>query len=301
MTGAQKEMAYLQQFGQPLHAFQRIRREGYKYEKQSHLDHIATLRQYLKIAPYLVPYLHRHVLRHPDLEITGLIDWQHSAIRPWFLACGVPNAFQNWGDDISESMQKPMLPPDLDKLNNQERSCQEELFRRRQVHYLYWAKSASSSPIHFASLAYVGSILRRRIHEHASRPWEGDNVTRNESFNIKYIKILQADLVRLTQERENVIEVETDHLCPVSFGEEESEHIIELGAAEEEADEHFQYCTEALRIGSDGWVPVERFDEAKERTREVKAVALEAADSEEERALMEEHWILDGFDESVYF
>ncbi|EDN06435.1 predicted protein [Histoplasma mississippiense (nom. inval.)] len=67
---------------------------------QSHLELIANLEKYLQIAPHLIPRdcpaLHRPVIRHPDLqpnnifvsnelEIKGLIDWQHSAHvnDPW--------------------------------------------------------------------------------------------------------------------------------------------------------------------------------------------------------------------------
>src|ERR1700761_130380 len=53
--GAKKEIAYLRKFGQPLHPFQRLRREIYNYQKQSHLDYLDSLDKYLRITPYLVP------------------------------------------------------------------------------------------------------------------------------------------------------------------------------------------------------------------------------------------------------
>ncbi len=118
-AGATKEIAYLKKFGRALQPFQRLRREVYNYQAQSHLEHIMNLEKYLKVAPHLVsrdcPALHRPVLRHPDLqpnnifvsnklEIKGLIDWQHSTVLPLFLQCGIPQSLQNYGDEISESL-----------------------------------------------------------------------------------------------------------------------------------------------------------------------------------------------------
>lgn len=55
VTGAEKELAYLDQFGSPRAPYSRIRREYYKYEKQSPADHVKNLRRYLLLAPSLVP------------------------------------------------------------------------------------------------------------------------------------------------------------------------------------------------------------------------------------------------------
>lgn len=88
-AGAEKEIAYLEKFGRPLQPFQRLRREVYNYQSQSHLEHAVALEKYLQIAPYLIPQefpaLHRPTIRHPDLQpnnifisddlkVTGLID-----------------------------------------------------------------------------------------------------------------------------------------------------------------------------------------------------------------------------------
>ncbi|GJE85492.1 hypothetical protein PsYK624_015710 [Phanerochaete sordida] len=55
-TPALKELAYLNQFGQPLLPFRRERRRaGYQNQEQSPLDHIENLNRYLLIAPALVP------------------------------------------------------------------------------------------------------------------------------------------------------------------------------------------------------------------------------------------------------
>ena len=67
---ALKELAYLEQFGQPLLPFRRERRPGYKYQKQLPSDHL-NLNRYLLIAPSLVPTnprLRQFCIRHPDFR-----------------------------------------------------------------------------------------------------------------------------------------------------------------------------------------------------------------------------------------
>ncbi|KAJ6090409.1 kinase-like protein [Penicillium sp. IBT 16267x] len=151
-TGAKKEIAYLTRFGRVLQPFQRLRREIYDYEPQSHWEHITTLENYLQIAPHLVPHkspaLRRPVIRHSDLqpnnifvsddlEVCGLIDWQHSVILPLFLQSGIPKSFQSYRDEISESLQTPSLPDNFDDLEEMEQYQQADIYRRRQLHYLY--------------------------------------------------------------------------------------------------------------------------------------------------------------------
>lgn len=100
--------------------------------------------KYLQIAPHIMPRdcpaLYRPVIRHPDLqpnnifvsnklEIKGLIDWQYSTILPLFLQCGIPQSLQNYGDEISSSLQTPALLSNFDKLEEIEQSCYIELFR----------------------------------------------------------------------------------------------------------------------------------------------------------------------------
>ena len=75
------------------------------YQLSDPSEHIESLESYLKIAPALLPsneFL-QPVLRHPDLQpnnifvsddldIVGLIDWQHAAVLPLFLAAGTQSS-----------------------------------------------------------------------------------------------------------------------------------------------------------------------------------------------------------------
>jgi hypothetical protein len=71
VAAARKELAYFEQFGQPLLPFRRERRDGYKYQEQSPSTHIENLKRYLLIASSLVPRdtaLGRLCICHPDLQ-----------------------------------------------------------------------------------------------------------------------------------------------------------------------------------------------------------------------------------------
>ncbi|EER29794.1 hypothetical protein CPC735_011120 [Coccidioides posadasii C735 delta SOWgp] len=301
-AGATKEIAYLKRFGRPLQPFQRLRREMYNYQAQSHLEHIVNLEKYLQIAPHLIPRdcpaLHRPVLRHPDLqpnnifvssdlEIKGLIDWQHSTVLPLFLQCGIPQSLQNYGDEISESLQTPTLPRNFDELEEIQRFQHAEIFRKRQLHYLYVKLTADKNPEHYDALTYHLSALRRRIFHHASDPWEGDNMT------------LKADLVTLSRNWGGANR-DARTPCPIFFSGDESSECLRLAREQSDADEQFQACQEAIGVANEGWVPVAYYDEAKGRERKLKADALDAAETKEERARIEENWIFDDFCEEDY-
>ncbi|KAJ5981941.1 hypothetical protein N7451_012041 [Penicillium sp. IBT 35674x] len=301
-AGAAKEIAYLTRFGRALQPFQRLRREIYDYKPQSHWEHMTTLENYLQIAPHLIPHnspaLCRPVIRHPDLqpnnifvsddlEICGLIDWQHSTALPLFLQCGIPKSLQNYGDEISESLQIPSLPDNFDELEEMEQYQQADIYRRRQLHYLYVQLTAKLNSEHYEALTANLNTLRRRLFHHASDPWEGDNVT------------LKADLVTLSKKWRE-LDCNMKAPCPISYSVEESIECLRLEQAQSEADEQLQACQEAIGVGNEGWVPIGQYDEAKKRERKLRADALEAAESDQQRAILQANWIFDDFPEEDY-
>jgi len=309
-AGAKKEIAYLTKYGRLLYPFHRLRRETYDYKKQSPSVHVENLEKYLQIASYLIPNdnpaLCRPTIRHPDfqpnnilvsedLEITGVIDWQHCVILPLFLQCGIPNSFQNYGDTVSESLVPPELPPDFDGLSEREKYEQVQVLRRRQLHYFYVANTEMMNPLHYDALSYEHSVTRRKIFDHASSPWEGDNVT------------LKADLIHLVKNWTDVtansaasMDESSRPSCPILFTEDEMSECLRLNAEQIESDEQLQACRDAIGVGSEGWVPLELYDETKQRENKLRADALEAAESEEERAMLREHWVFGDFDEEEY-
>lgn len=194
IRGAEKELAYLRRFGQPLLPFQRVRREAYKYQEQPPSDHIENLDHYLLIASSLIPRnpaLDHFCIRHPDLQpsnvivsrspdsnlhVVGLIDWQHTSILPLFLLTGIPQQLQNYDDIGSQSMTRPSLPEKSDALDETQQSGEMELYRRRLVHYHYVKNTAEYNELHYAALTDPMGMLRRRLFCHASDPWEGETL-----------------------------------------------------------------------------------------------------------------------------
>ncbi|PVI03036.1 phosphotransferase family protein [Periconia macrospinosa] len=209
--------------------------------------------------------------------------------------CSIPNSLQNYRDDICESpLTTPTLPPNFEELSEKEQFEQVELLRRRQLHYFYVAMTAKLNPIHYDALAYDYSILRRKLFDYSSCPWQGDNVT------------LKADLIYLVKNWSNIAAQESSTkddakaLCPISFTEDEVLECERLNDSQIEADKLLQAYRDFVGIGVDGWVPLEEYESTKQREINLKACALEAAESEEERAILSEHWISDDFDEAEY-
>ncbi|KAL1878406.1 hypothetical protein Plec18167_004478 [Paecilomyces lecythidis] len=308
-AGAKKEIAYLKTYGRPLHPIQRLYREIYNYEKQSHLKHLDNLENYLKAASSIIPddkeALARPTIRHPDLnpvniflsddlDITAVIDWQHCAILPLFLQCGIPDSIQNYGDDISENLEIPKLSRDFDELSEDEQSHELELFRKRQLHYFYVQTTRKLNPLHYDALTHQFSGLRHKLFRHTSDPWEGDNIT------------LKADLIQLTRCWSDIIHAgqrgseSENKICPINYSEEDARECLRLSEAQSQADEQYEICKQIIGVACEGWVPADRYDEARKREIKLKADALDAAESEEERETVSRNWIFDDFDESEY-
>jgi len=85
------------------------------------------------------------------LHVVGLIDWQHTSILPLFLLTGIPQQLQNYDDIGSQSMTRPSLP-ELDDLDETQRSEEMELYRRRLVHYHYIKNTEKYNELYYAAL-----------------------------------------------------------------------------------------------------------------------------------------------------
>ncbi|KAJ3570443.1 hypothetical protein NP233_g4388 [Leucocoprinus birnbaumii] len=181
-AAARKEIAYLERFGRPLLPFQRGRREAYKYEEQSPLDHIKNLQRYLLMAPSLIPNdpsLRAFCIRHPDLqpsnvmvatspdsgqlEIVSLLDWQHAPILPRFLLAGIPDRLQNYDDPDSRNLIPPSFPPNADKMEESELMEAVGLHHARLVHFHYAKGTEELNKLHHDALSDPASAFIRRL------------------------------------------------------------------------------------------------------------------------------------------
>ncbi|KZT05313.1 protein kinase subdomain-containing protein PKL CAK Fmp29, partial [Laetiporus sulphureus 93-53] len=304
VRGAEKELAYLRRFGRPLLPFQRVRREVYKYQKQLPSDHIENLERYLRIASSLIPRdpaLGHFRIRHPDLQpnniivsrsrdsnlqVVGLIDWQHTSILPLFLLAGIPQQLHNYDDTGSQSMKRPSLPEKLDNLDEIQQSGEMELYRRRLVHYHYIKNTEKYNELHYAALTDPMGMLLRRLFRHASDPWEGETLA------------LKVALIQATKNWKTL--TGGGPPCPIVFDPDDVREAMKLDAEQREADESLEACRDVIGFGPEGWVPAEHYEEAMARSKKLKEDGLAAAESEEERAQVAAHWPLDDMDEEEY-
>ncbi|KAF2130129.1 hypothetical protein P153DRAFT_231335 [Dothidotthia symphoricarpi CBS 119687] len=302
---AEKELAWVREYGRPRYPFHRQHREAFRYEKQDPMIHAESLEEYLRVALHLVPTspeLNLPVLRHPDVQpnnvfvsedykVTSLIDWQHATVLPLFLAAGIPNAFQNYGDAESRAFTPPHNPDPahLDSLDDIERIQAQEEFRRRHVHFFYLGFTQRFNQRHWRALDEETDLLKRRIFDHAGEPWEGLNTA------------LQYDLVQVSQNWDKIAPLNHDGTaptCPVSVTQEEAERIDALDDSHRDADGDVEQINELLGIASDGWTPHERFESAKRKAAEIREQALASADDDPWlREMSERHWPFDDYDE----
>ncbi|TDL19833.1 protein kinase subdomain-containing protein PKL CAK Fmp29 [Rickenella mellea] len=304
VRGAEKELAYLRRFGRPLLPFQRVWREGYKYEEQPPSDHIENLDRYLRIASQLIPRdptLSQFRIRHPDLQpsniivskspdsnlhVIGLIDWQHTSILPMFLLAGIPQRLQNYGDPISQSMTLPSLPEKFDDLDDAQQSGAMRLYHRRLVHYHYVKNTKEFNEPHYAASTDFKDVLRRRLFDHARDPWEGETLA------------LKVALIDATENWEAL--TGRGSSCPVVFDAEDVHETRKLDEEQNQMDKVLGACQNIVGFGEDGWVPAERYEQALAHSEKLKEDILVMAESEEERAEIAAHWPLDDMDEEPY-
>ena len=301
---ANKELAYLHEFGQPLLPFQRIRRESYNYREQSPSDHIDNLQRYLQIASSLVPKdpsLNQFRIRHPDfqetnivvsrlsnsdLQVVSVLDWQHASILPTFLLSSMPHRMQNYADPVSQSMAQPSLPKNFDDLEKDEQGWQRELYRRRLVHYHYLMSTAAHNEVHQAALVDPLGVLRRRLFRHAGHPWEGETIA------------LKVALIEATMGWEKL--TERGAPCPVVFDAEDIRETMKLDTELRDMDEIMETGWNIVGCASEGWVPNDHYEKAMARSKELKEQALAQTMSAKERTEVEAHWPFDDMDEGNY-
>ena len=304
LAAARKELAYLEQFGRPLLPFQRERREAYEYKEQSPSDHIENLERYLLIASSLIPKdpaLHHFRIRHPDLqpsnvivstssdsnqlEIVGLLDWQHVSILPPFLLAGIPGRMQNYDDIVSQALILPSLPANMDELDQSEQSHVMELYHRRLVHFHYVKNTEEYNKLHHDALSDPASMFICRLFDQAGAPWEGET------------HALKATLIEATEIWDRLTGGGVP--CPVVFEPEDLRKTKELSARLQLADENFEGCRGMIGFETETWVSNEHYAMA-EALAELLKLRLLTQIPKEFRAKTEANWFLNDMDETDY-
>ena len=282
----------------------RERRPAYKYQPQSPLYHIENLERYLSITPSLVPSdpaLTRFCIRHPDLrpnnifvsrspefgcQVVSLFDWQHTSILPVFLHAGIPQQFQNYDDDVSQSMTPPSLPENFEKLSEDEQDREEYLYRARLVHYHYVASTKEYNQLHHAAFTDRLFALRGRLFLHAGGPWEG------ETFDLK------AALIQATKNWEALTGGGVP--CPLKFDADDLRETRVLDEKLSQASQGFGIIQSHCGVGEDGWVATEDYETAMASLKMFKEEGLRRAGSAEECEEIMTQWPWDDMDEDAY-
>lgn len=88
--------------------------------------------------------------------------------------------------------------------------------------------------------------------------------------------------------------------CPIAFTEEEVNDCLRLNSEQVEADGQLEACRDVIGVCPEGCVPSDLYDDAKQFERKLKVDAINAAESDEERARLCEHWVFDDFSEEEY-
>ncbi|KAF8306825.1 protein kinase subdomain-containing protein PKL/CAK/Fmp29 [Clavulina sp. PMI_390] len=317
---ALKEKAYLQQFGRPVLPYDRTKREGCQYQEQSPSAHIENLERYLLLAPSLVPSkpsLRDFVLCHQDLNtsniivsrssdsstlrITGLLDWQNTAILPAFLHVGVPHGFQNWNDPVSDELSQPSLPENFDDMDEAAQMEAKSLYIRRLLHFHYVVCTIRCDGLHRELMEdpiWVWS-LRYQLFDYAGEPWSGEILP----LKVHLIQAVEKwdELRRLSEPGDSSGDPSaTLEPCPISFEEEDMKDTKKLDSDQDEVSRTWAEVREYICRDVEGWVPNEHYEEHLARSRYLKEQILEAAETEQERAEIEEHYPFEDMDEEPY-
>jgi hypothetical protein len=300
-AGAAKELEWLRTCGLPRLPYNINHRELHNYRKVSPLDHIASVEKYLQIAPHLVPhneeYLLRPTLRHPDFQprnifvaddftISGIIDWQHCSVLPLILQAGVPEYFQNFGDDESLRLKKPSLPISFNNMSDVDQAQALEQYRRRQLHYYYFVATYKYNKPHFDALCLDATMPKQKLQQYASTPWEGDNIS------------LKAELIRAVKNWSVLTANKDDNIpaCPIYFSDEEVEQCLRIEAEQSHIDVQMEKIRDRIGVNTDGWTSNERYMDACKENEHVKSEALDGEDDVTRNEILE-NWPLDDHEE----
>jgi hypothetical protein len=280
-------------------------RELHNFELQEPHVHAKLLDDYLKLAPKLaISDNHRFArptLRHPDLspsnilvndeyDIIGLIDWQHAVILPLALCAGIPIHYQNWGDLVSETLQRPgtKLPDDFETLDENTQNEARETIRKRLVHFYYGALTLKLSGDHFDALRNENIMLRAKLYDRAAAPWEG------KSLNLEHILIEVLRRWPLTTGEEDPATHRNDLQAPVQYSDQQIEACLKAVELQEEKEEELEEMREVIGIDSQGWVPIdERLNHARQMRGLIKQDLSKQYSTEKERIAIRDHFSFD--------
>ncbi|KAJ7641632.1 protein kinase subdomain-containing protein PKL/CAK/Fmp29 [Roridomyces roridus] len=194
---ADKEIAYLKQFGRPQIPVERIKKIVYKNEQQP-AEHIETLSRYRLLAPSLIPKdpdLARFRIRHRNvhgdnilvsrssdgtLNIAAVIDWYHTVILPVFLLSYMPYGFGDFTVPLSRVMATPADYNESTDPGAEERKGE---YQRHLVNHHYLEQVEKHNPLLYRCLEDTSvNLIRRELFRLAGQPWGADPLPLKMTF-----------------------------------------------------------------------------------------------------------------------
>ncbi|KAJ0424982.1 hypothetical protein BJY00DRAFT_308870 [Aspergillus carlsbadensis] len=275
---AEKEIKWVEKFGKPIES--EFPHNTVFPGFRSPTDYLGLLKKYPQIAPYLLPKgspnLSRPVLRHPDLtpsnifidptsfKVTSIIDWQHSAITPFFLTAGDPRLFENPDAELPAGLDAPKFPDNYNTLPAEEKAQADELLRRQTLFYLYRVFNGGLNKVHLEALRDPLRLQRQEIVDLAGRQWSGNIIS------------LRRALMRMRQVWPYLVGKDSDSNanieCPIDFSEAEVRDQAEKEEMWYNLNKLVAHWREELRgLSEEGWIPDERYEAAVQRNEELKA------------------------------
>jgi len=187
------------------------------------------------------------------------------------------------------SFVPPRLPDNFESIDEDEHARAREQFRRRHIHFYYLGFTQRINKPHWHALEQETGLLKRRIFNDASSPWEGLNTP------------LQMDIVRISQNWSKIAPVKPDGTvlaCPIVLGEQEAQRRAALAESLHEVDSEMERINGVLGIASDGWMSNESFGSAKEKAALIKEEGLCAvSDDPWLQEMTKRHWPFDDCNE----
>lgn len=272
-----REAAWTAQHGQPRH---RQFFFSFSEQKIKAKDHVTLLTQYGLVAPYLVPKqedLSSPTLRHPDLhrgniflcpqskEILSIIDWQGTAILPFFVQAGYP-VLCNREPGRPQTLEKPKLSDNFDKMDPEEQKEALIKLKHEQASLYYTAATGLKCGRHLQALRLPYLEMRQYLIQQAGMPWDGDLVN------------LRAALIGVHLKWKDLV---GEYPCPIFFTDEEVQIAMQESKEWNEAAELLAIIRNNLGIDEEGGTDPENYSCAHILNREWRMQVLKEAKAEE--------------------
>ncbi|KAL4935201.1 hypothetical protein BDV06DRAFT_207470, partial [Aspergillus oleicola] len=307
-----RELEWTKTYAKPRFPYNRAHRNIWSFNFVHPNAHIKTLTDYVELSRYLGfsprSPLYRPSLVHPGLqpsniivsksnEITGLIDFQHTAVLPLGLAARFPEPFHNPDDPLSDILAHPSseLPDNHDTLSPIEIAEAREKYRKQRIHYLYATFTKQMNPDHFNAIFDDLAIMHRTLFKHANTPWLGDSLT------------LKAELINTIGNWPTFTAADTpgntwrSSIPPsLKYSKVEINETMHSLQRQQNADAEIAQIRDRLGISEDGWVSNDKYDSAMEAIRELKDKMLKEAKTKADRIAIQDHFPFQDFSETGF-